>query len=294
VTLQYRTDTSTWTNQLYQTILRREQLAGAGPITGLAFSPASTGRHWNRELRIRLSPVPAGHTLSTTFASNLPSPVTVLHKWDYSWEVTADVWNEIGLTDAFVYDGTSDLVVEVFARGNHNTADAGFHRATTPRVFAYGFGFGAVPAVATSSDTAGQRIRVGFHCAAAGEYGTACGPLVGGHSGSGARGLTFRYTVANAVPNSGAIVALGFQSFSPFGTSLTGSGFTNCYSWNDQLATVFHVTNATGIASHAIVAPTSASFDGLRIYGQWYQLDGTQPGGLTASNHTRWVLGTAP
>jgi hypothetical protein len=295
LTFRYRTDTSAWTNQLYQTLLRKDQLAGAGAITGLAFVPGSTGRHFHRQLRIRMAHVPAGHTLSSTFAANVPAAVTVLDKWDYSWHVTADQWNEIGLTSPFAYDGTSDLVVEIFARGNHNTQDAGFHRAAdVPRVAATGFAFAAVPTTASVDDLAGQRIRVQFNCAGAHEYGTACGLLRAGHSGSGARGTTFRYVLQDAVPSSAAFVSLGFTSHSPFGTSLSGAGFTNCYSWNDSLVSVLHFTDASGVASHAIAAPPSAAWDGTILYGQWYQFDATQPGGLTASNHTRWILGVAP
>lgn len=296
LTLHYRTDTSAWTNQLYQTVLRREQLAGAGAITGLAFAPATTGRHFERQLRIRMSHVPSGHTLSTTFATNLPTPVTVLDKWDYSWQTTADQWTEIGLTDEFVYDGVSDVVVEVFARGNHDTAASGFHRGNgdVPRVSASGFPFSAVPTVATVNDNSGQRVRIAFRCATASEHGTSCGALLAGHTGSGARGTAFRFDVAGAVPNSGAIVALGFVSYSPFGTSLSSYGFPGCFSWNDATATVFHLTDAVGAANHTIAAPASSSFDGLHLYGQWFQLDPAQPGGMTASNQTRWVLGTAP
>ncbi|HEX5054854.1 MAG TPA: M14 family zinc carboxypeptidase [Planctomycetota bacterium] len=292
----YRTDTSAWTNQLYQTILRKDQLAGAAAITGLAFSPGSTGRHFNRELRIRMAHVPAGYTLSTTFAANLPSPVTVLNKWDYTWHVTADQWNEIGLTDPFAYNGTSDVVVEIFARGNHNTVDAGFHRGpgNVPRVSASGFGFGAVPLVATVDDDSGQRIRVSFHCATAQEFGTACGGLRAGHAGNGARGTTFRFQLHDAVPGAPALVSLGFTSFSPFAPSLSGLGFTNCYAWNDTVAGLVYVPDAMGFAEHAIAVPPTTANDGLIIYGTWYQLDATQAGGLTASNQTRVIIGVAP
>ncbi|MEO6593305.1 MAG: hypothetical protein ABIP94_00970, partial [Planctomycetota bacterium] len=292
----YRTDTSTWTNQLYQTILRKDQLAGAASITGLAFSPGSTGRHFNRELRIRMSHVPADHTLSTTFAANLPSPVTVLHKWDYSWNVTADQWSEIGLTDPFPYNGTSDVVVEIFARGNHNTADAGFHRGSgnVPRVSSNAFPFGAVPATATVDDDLGQRIRASFHCANANEFGTACGRLRAGHSGSGARGTTFRFQLNDATPGGPALVSLGFTSFSPFAPSLSALGFTNCYAWNDTIASLVYVPNAAGFAEHAIAVPATTANDGLIVYGTWYQLDTTQPGGLTVSNQTRLIVGVVP
>lgn len=295
LTFYYRADTSTWNNQIYQTILRREQLGVAGTINGLAFSPTGTGRHFNRELVIRMSHVPAGHTLSTTFATNLPSPVTVLSQWNYSWYANADTWNEIGLTTPFSYNGTSDVVVQVFARGNHNTISGGWNTANTvPRVSAYGFGFGSVPTVASVNDNVGQRIRANFNCAVGTDYGTSCGPMRATTFGTPNRGGTAWFDITQALPSSGVILGLGFVEQGPFPINLSTYGFTNCRQFHDLSTTLFKITDGSGFATHAISVPNSASYDGLRLYGQWFGLDSAQPGGLTVSNFVVNLIGIDP
>jgi len=298
--IYYRPDTSSWTNQLYQTILRREDLGSAGTINGLAFSPQDTGRHFNRELVIRMSHVPSGHTLSTTFANNLPSPVTVLNKWDYAWHVTAGTWNEIGLTTPFSYNGTSDVVVQIFARGNHNTSNAtsafsGFYRGpgNVPRIFASDFPFSAVPTVASGSDNSGQRIRVNLNCAVGTEFGTSCGPLRALHFGTPNRGGVAWYDVYNALPNNGVLIGLGFAPTTS-GVSLNAYGLTNCFAWHDLPVTLFKVTDGSGFATHAISIPNHPSYDGMKLYGQWFGLDPSQPGGITVSNYICSLMGIDP
>ncbi|MBM4062762.1 MAG: hypothetical protein FJ265_16955 [Planctomycetes bacterium] len=292
MTFQYRRDDSTWTNQLYQTILRREDLGAAGTIHGLAFSAGSTGRHWNRDLRVRMSHVPAGHTMSTTFATNLPTPITVLNASNYTWHVTANTWTEIGLQTPFVYNGTSDVVVEVYALANHNTANAGFHRGGEQRLYAYGWLFGAPPATGTLGNAA-SRMRVNFNCAVGTEFGTSCGPLAATHVGTPNRGAFAHYSLANAPAAAPAIIGLGFAPING-GLSLTSYGFTNCYQWHDLPTTLFMLTSGSGTATHSISIPNSATYDGLKIYGQWFVLDGTQPGGLTVSNHIANMIGIDP
>ncbi|MBL8755762.1 MAG: S8 family serine peptidase, partial [Planctomycetes bacterium] len=135
-TLRYRLDGAQGTNMRYQTILRQGELATAGNITGLAFSAATTGRHWNSSLVVRMSHVPAGHVMSSTFATNLPAPVTVLSQSNYSFEQVADQWREIGLQAPFAYNGTSDVVIDIVARGNWQTTTGGYNRAgSEPRVY---------------------------------------------------------------------------------------------------------------------------------------------------------------
>ena len=292
----YRTDTSAWTNQLYQTVLRRSDLGSAGTIRGLAFSAESTGVHFNRELRIRMSHVPVDHVLSTTFASNLPSPVTVLSQYDHSWHVVGDQWTEVGLEAPFDYNGTSDVVVEVLARGNHSTVPAAFNRGdgTVPRVASYGFGFGSIPTVATVNDSSGQRIRVNFGCAVGSEYGSSCGPLRAAHWGTPNRGGFAWWDLSNAVPSNIAILALGFNLTGPIPTSLDGYGFTGCHAFHDYVSTLVVSTSASGFATHGASVPNNPILDGVQVKGQWFQLDATQPGGVTVSNYVNNLVGIDP
>jgi hypothetical protein len=42
------------------------------------------------------------------------------------------------------------------------------------------------------------------------------------------------------------------------------------------------------------VIPNNSTLDGAYVFGQWFTLDTSEPGGLTFSNHTRVMVGLAP
>ncbi|MBL8724181.1 MAG: S8 family serine peptidase [Planctomycetes bacterium] len=292
ITFRYLRDDSSWVNQRYQTILRREELGAAGTIRGIAFASNSDQRHWNNSLLIRMSHVPAGHSLSSTFATNLPSPVTVLNQSNYTWHTNTDTWREVGFQSSFAYNGTSDVVVDIVARGNVASIEAGSFNSSPSleRVFEYGW-TGATPTIGTYNTGSGLRMRVNMNCAVGQNYGQSCGPLTALAFSTPVRGGTAWFDLTNAVPNDGAIIALGFNNGSPYPITLNPYGLTNCYSWHDLTSTIFKTTGATGFSTHAISVPNVASYDGLKIHGQWYQLDATQPGGITASNYVTNMIG---
>lgn len=263
MTLHYNTDTSTWTNQLYQTVLRRSELLTAGPISNIAFSANNEMRHFNRQLRIRMSHVPAGHVLSTTFANNMPNPVTVLDRYNYNWYTLADNWSELGFAVPFNYNGTSDVVVEIYARGNTSNAfDASttrndFNSSTLQeRVFDYGWAWSTPPATGTYGASSGLRMRVNYNCATFTEYGSSCGPLTTAYFGTPNRGGTAWYDLENAPANSGVVLAMGF-GITQFPTSLTQYGFTNCNTYHDLTVTLFKFTNASGTTFHGFSVPNN-------------------------------------
>lgn len=295
IRVRYRTDTSTWTNQIYQTILRREDLGVSGEINGLAFSSINAGRHFNRELVIRMSHVTAGHTLSTTFSANLPSPVTVLSRWDHNWFLDANSWTEIGFAQPFNYNGTSDVVVEIYARGNHSTNPSAFNSGNSgvARVGAFGFGFASRPTTASFDDNSGLRMRVNRNCAVGTKFGTSCGSMRAEPFGTPNRGGVAWYDLYDALPNAGVILGLGFAP-TTFPVSLNQYGFTNCLVFHDLPTTLFFVTNASGQTFHGISVPNSASFDGLKVSGQWFGLDPAAPGGITVSNYITNLIGIDP
>ncbi|MBM4059716.1 MAG: hypothetical protein FJ265_01265 [Planctomycetes bacterium] len=291
-TLIYHRDDAGWHNQIMQLVLRQSDLGGAGNITGLAFAPTSSGRHYNRCLTIRMTHKPAGYVLATTFATNITNATTVLDKVDYVWHNTADHWNEIGLTQPFAYDGSADVVVEILARGNHQqTGSLGnFRRGTRPWLYAVGWPWTSQPATGTPGNTA-TKIRANFSCAEAGMFGTSCGPIRAEPFGTPVLGRTFRFDIHGAVPNSGACVGLGFNSSFPYPLSLNSYGFPNCYQWNDLVATNFVVVPSSGHSWSSISIPVNLAFDGVMIFGQWFNLDTTQPGGVTVSNYIRMMIG---
>lgn len=293
VTLLHRYDSGLGTNMRWQTIVRRAELGTAGAIRSLAFSPQDGGRHWNRNLTVRMSHVASGYTLGSSFAANLPAPVTVLSGDNYGFDLTADQWTEIGLQTPFVYNGVNDVVVEVTALGNWQTTVATFHRSNEPRAFATSW-TGAAPATATGVDTQAVRMRLGFGCSAVNEHGGSCGTLEATHFGNGNRGGTFFFQTTGAPASSIAVLALGLTNGPPLPLSLTPFGWTNCVAYQDATTTSTVATSAAGVGTFALPIPNNPALDGTTIYGQWLTLDATEPGLLTFSGQTRVMVGTAP
>lgn len=291
ISLRYQRDNATWHNQIYQTVLRASDLGPAGNISGLAFAPTVTGRHFNRFLTIKMAHKPANYTMSTTFATNISGGTTVLNEIDHVWHLVANTWNEIGLESPFAYNGVSDVVVEIFARGNHMSAgtSGGFRTGGEQRLYATGWPFAAQPATGTLGASSGVKIRAEFDCANSGYFGTSCGPAYSDSVGTPRTGTTYRVDIHDGVPSSGAFVLLGFTRTA---SSLTTLGFTNCIAWNDAVATVFKVTNTVGFAAHNVAIPNTPIFNGLMIYSYWANLDSTQPGGVTFTNGVRGVVGS--
>jgi len=290
ITLHYQRDAGSWTNQRYQTIIRSGDLGGAGPITGLAFAPCGSGMHWNDTLRIRMSHVAAGYTLSTTFNTNLPIPITVLDTVDHGWHVTQNQWNEIGLMAPFHYDGISDIVIEVLATGNVFSPAATFRRETEPRIFASGW-TGVAPLTGTSSNGA-LKMRVQFGCADASVFGHNCAGLHAITSGNPTLGSTWSMLARGAQPSSALFQRLGFDNSPPlFPFSLTSIGFPECYVFSDGLASNFVLADGAGEGSLGLGIPNHPVFVGTKFFGQWLNLNSAAPGGLALSEYIRIMVG---
>ena len=293
VTLKYRVDNASGTNLRYQTIVRRADLGVGGLLRSLSFSSTVTGRHWNDSLLVRLSHVPAGHTLSTTFATNLPTPVTVLNGSNFSFGMVADNWTDLGLQTPFNYNGTSDLVIDIVTRGNWQEQTGAFNNSDEERVYATSWS-GATPTTGTVGTSSALRMRLGFNCASSNEHGASCGRLVASHTGDGHRGATFHFRVAGAPNNFIAIISLGLSNAAPLPLSLTPFGWTNCIAFNDPVTLPTVNTDASGNGDYPLFVPNNASLDGAFVFGQWFTLDSSEPADLTFSGHTRMLVGLTP
>lgn len=295
VSIRYRVDGANGTNMRQQTIVPAALLSGAGPITGLAFAASGTGQHWSQALQVRMAHAPNGYSLSTSFNANMVGAVNVLVKGNHTWKYTADEWAEIGLTTPFYYDGTSDLVVEVIVRGNVQTSwgptDGAFYKSSAllQRCYA-GFWSGPIPATG-AIDTSGIRMRFNRSCALADEFGASCGRLRARHGSSGSLGTLFGFGVLNALPNSGALLAVGQFSVSPLPISLTQLGWTNCVAFVMPTSFVTALTSPTGEGLFAFMIPNTPILTGSVLYGQWLQFDPSEPGGITVSDYTRVLVG---
>ena len=292
VSLLHRYDAALGTNIRWQTIVRRADLGTAGAIRSLAFSPQAAGRHWNRQLTVRMAHVVNGYALTNNFAANLPTPTTVLDAANYSFDLAQDWWTEIGLQTPFLYNGTSDVVVEVIARGNWQTTTATFNTSDEPRLYAASWS-AAMPTTGALDDNA-LRMRLGFGCSAVNEHGASCGTLEATHFGNGNRGSTFYFMTYGAPASSVAVLALGLTNGAPLPLSLTPLGWTNCTAFQDAATTATVATSAGGNGNFALPIPNNPALDGTTIFGQWLTLDATEPGLLTFSGQTRVMVGVSP
>ena len=298
VTLKYRDATAQAQNMRYQTIIRSDELGSAGLITGLAFSGQSAGTHYNSNLQVRMAHRPAGYTLSSTFANNLPGAQLVLISNYHSFDYASDQWRNIGLKTPFNYNGTSDVVVEILARGNVQTSTGfgtgPFHTdSNRPRVFNASWDL-SLPTTGTLGSSSALRMRAEFACANANEFGASCGTLEAGHSGSSALGSTFTFRINNATPNFFAFISLGTNNSFPFPFDLTPVGFTNCKAYLQSVALLSVTTNGVGLGTSPLPIPNNPVFNGFKIHGQWLSFDTSEPGSLTFSNYTTMTVGTNP
>jgi hypothetical protein len=278
----------------YQTILRRDELGTAGTITGLAFSGQSNGRHYNSNLQVRMAHVAAGYTLSTTFANNLPGSQLVLSSNHHSWNYADGQWRNIGLQSGFAYNGTSDVVVEILARGNVQTSTGsgiGPFEIDPNRQRVWAQSWSSTPATGTFGENSALRMRVSFDCAHANEQGASCGALVASHTGDGRVGQTFTFRVSNATPNFIALIGLGTNNAFPYPLSLNVVGWTNCTAFSQSDVILTQATNASVLATYGLAVPNNAGLYGAIVYGQWFSIDTSEPGNLTFSDMTRVIVG---
>lgn len=285
---------TTWSNQIYQTIVNASDLGGIpNIITGISFAPCGTGSYRGRLIEVVLDHIPAG-PLSTTFASNLtPNAVTVLSAPDYVWHTTGNSWMEIGLQNYFVYDGVSDLVVQVTSYDG--TAPNGYHRDVRQRVYATSW-TGSPPATGTSGNAA-AKIGISMLTASASTYGEGCrgsNSLAPQHAITGipqpGQGVAFQ--LQGALPLSLSFFVLGFTSSFPYPLDLGAFGAPGCTQYVSADSANALLTDAAGVASQSVRLPNSSALIGLLVWSQFACVDaGANQLGLTTSNYGRVAIG---
>ena len=284
---------ATWSNQIYQTIATAADLGGtAGRISGIAFAPCGTGVHRNGRLRITLSHVPAGYVLAASFAANLPSPVVVLDQTNFVWPITANQWNEVGVNGTFVYDGVSDVVMEVIAEGNTNTGGIGCHRDVRPRAYATGW-VGTPPATGTVA-TGALKWSLTRCVATATAFGEGCFGLAHSYTGLPQLGATvLDANLTGCAANSPAYLIIGTNNGAPFPIDLSFLGFTGCSLYHDVAIVVATTADGAGNATVPLgPVPNLASWRCANILTQGANLNVAAPGAVTTSNYIRLLFGT--
>jgi len=266
--------------------------AMANVITGLAFAPCQGGRAHYDTLEIVLDHIPASQPLTTTFASNLtPNAVTVLLATNYTWNVTVNSWNEVGLQVPFVFNGSDDVVIQV-TTVNGTAPLQGMHTGNHQRI--YWIASSGTPPPTGFTDNAAQKIEVSMLTAHTSSHGDGCPGSNGtpqlSFSGSSQLGQTLSIDLANGVPFGVSLVIFGTTNSFPFPLELGFLGMPGCYLYMDMVLTnaVFHSPGGTG----SFVLPVPASLFGAPIYTQFACLDpAANPFGFATSNYGRFLVG---
>jgi len=84
----------------------------AGLIKEIAVAPNYTGTLYASTCEYAMG-TNTLTTPSSTFDTNLPNPTICYAAGAYKWSVTKGVWAPVGLQSGFIYDGTSNLVIQV-------------------------------------------------------------------------------------------------------------------------------------------------------------------------------------
>jgi hypothetical protein len=276
----------------YQTRFLASDLgAVANLITGLGYAACNTGRAHFDQIEIVLDHIPATQTTSTTFASNLtPAAVTVLTATDYTWNVTANTWNEIGLQVPFVFNGFDDVIMQITIVNGQ--APGSFRRDVRQRIY-WTAAAGTPPATGTAGNAAGK-VEVSMLMARTSSHGDGCvgtnGTPTVGFTGSPQVGNTISFDLANGVPGGIALFLAGTTNAAPFPIDLAPFGAPSCFAYTDLASTAVLLLDAGGAGSTPI--PIPASLVGFRFYGQYAVLDpAANAFGFTTSNYLHVLTG---
>ena len=167
-------------NIKYQQLVSAAELGNApGLITGIGFAQCGEGIHHFDSLEVRLAHKPGNPTLVANFALNLQNDVTtVVAGSNYDWNLPASSWQEVGLQQAFAYNGVDNLIVEVTARGSQWTAtgalgSSGMRAGSHQRVYANNW-TSAPPASGTLTGTFALKVEIDMGVAKVSSYGRGC------------------------------------------------------------------------------------------------------------------------
>jgi hypothetical protein len=158
---RYPFDVNVWPEWRYQLIIPPGHLGGVPfEVRDISFMPRGSGTFAASRFEVQMS-----HTttpVSTTFAQNLPNPVTVLLAQNYRWFTTDQQWSPLGLPGTFTYDGTSGLCIDIRYLGGSITRFSGtcfFSWPCHDRMWTFGPGAYTATA-ATINNNTGLHVRI--------------------------------------------------------------------------------------------------------------------------------------
>lgn len=276
----------------YQALVTRDELrARAGAIVDLGFAPCADGDRTHSRIVVRMSHVPRGYALTSSFAANLPTPVTVLNKTGWTWTSVKDHWSWLGLENAFVYDGQSDVVVDVELIGTQWTGTVpDMRRDVGTRLYAGGW-VSSPPPTGTLS-TGALKMAFSYGCPTISVHGTECFGLHIGATGSPSLGGSYGVDATGADPGAPVYFNFGLNSSGPvFPIDLAFLGLSGCKLWHDSVVSFAVPAGPTGDASFQVAVPGIAAAQGFRLYAMAISPKLSSPGGLAMSEYLRIVHG---
>ncbi len=286
--------TSSFYNQRYQCKATAADLGStANLITGIGFSPCSSGVATYGMLEVTFDHHPAGSPLDPTFDNNLtPAAVTVLMASNFTWNLTADVWNEMGLQDVFVYNGVDDLVVDI--KATDAIAPSGFHRDTRQRL--YWFANSGPAAPSGTLGNAALKFEISMLTAKLSSYGTSCagsnGTPVHTLGGSSQLGGTADLDVSSGAPNALSFCVFGFYNGAPFPLDLTAQGMPGCLQYIGPDLSIAVLLDAAGNGSLPFPVPNNGNLVNVRFFTQYAILDpAANAAGIVSTNYGRVYVG---
>lgn len=278
-----------------QLIPARYLPSSGGLIMGMEVLSQATLTATYPSLQITFSHVPPGGTLSTTFATNLPLPQVVYAKINHTIAWTARQWQTLPLDVPFLYDGTSDLVVEIqktFDRvatpppglGHHQT-DGDPSRAGLP-IARNTFGtLGSGALLRTAATSSSVPMKIGFRFADLPTF-TLRGPRGGTSSRVFAIGGNFDATL-NGQPFGvfGSLIAFGWNA-AP--VSIPGIGGSVMVDLLTTTAYASGTLDPSGVATTNWTIPNDPTLVGTLVVFQGISTSSTL--GLVMTNGTDLVI----
>lgn len=260
-------------------------------ITGLGFASSQNGSAHYDTLEIVMDHIPAAQPFSTVFANNLTSnAITMLSVTDYTWNVTSNTWNEVGLQTLFPYNGVDDLIIEITTTGGN--APGGMRRGTNQRIYSCSSTGPAAPTGVSSSS--GTKFEVSMFTGRTSSHGVGCpganGTPVHTLAGTAQVGTTLSYDLANGVPSGIALLIASYVNTTPFPIDLSILNMPGCYAYTDLLFGASATLDAAGGATFPFAVPPTAV--GFLFYSQYACLDqSANTFGFTTSNYCRTYTG---
>ena len=248
----------------------------SGVLQSVGFSPCQSST-----LRFKALVINVGHNtsgvLGGTFAGNFTGPtLCVFNQAGFSWPVTKDTWSRIPFSRPFVYNGSDNLVVELYVVGGDVNSGSSFWRCQTEQR-CYKAGIPPIPEIKT----------FGQGCRGSNNKVPAMEPLSYPMLGL-LPATVFEVAVADGVANVPCALFLGTSRSTFAGLTLPFSlgflGAPGCDLNSSIQAFMVATTSGQGTGTVKMGIPSDPALEGATLYMQWALYDkGANPAGLTTT-----------